>query len=191
MVRTALFIAFISVLPASAQKPGAASAPAGPRSSSTAAAQPTREEILQLFNALDIRQQLGSVADVMKGNMEKMQEAQMPDLTDAQKQKISDLNSEIVGEAFNQDSVNAMLEDLVPIYQKHFTRADIQAVMAFYNSPSGRKFLHEQPQILQDTMTTAVAHLQQRIEKIMTDRNYDGRMRLILAGKAPPSPKRD
>lgn len=45
-----------------------------------------------------------------------------------------------------------MLDDLIPIYQKHFSKSDIDGLVAFYSSPTGQKYLHEMPAITAETM---------------------------------------
>lgn len=41
---------------------------------------------------------------------------------------------------------------IVPVYEKHLSDADIDALTAFYSSPAGRRFVAKQPLILADTM---------------------------------------
>jgi uncharacterized protein len=42
---------------------------------------------------------------------------------------------------------NAVTEQLVVIYDKHFTDDDIKGLLQFYNSPLGRKFAAESPKV--------------------------------------------
>ena len=50
----------------------------------------------------------------------------------------------------------AMKEDIVsmyvPIYVKHVQDADLDAAIAFYSTPSGKRFVKAQPAILQESM---------------------------------------
>ncbi len=43
-------------------------------------------------------------------------------------------------------------ELMIPVYAKHFTRADIQELIRFYESPVGQKFIREQAGVTQDSM---------------------------------------
>jgi hypothetical protein len=43
-----------------------------------------------------------------------------------------------------------IVEAMIPAYQKHFTRGDIEAMNAFYSSPVGQKVLQELPAVLQE-----------------------------------------
>jgi len=41
---------------------------------------------------------------------------------------------------------------MVPIYQKHLTKSDLDAILAFYSSPIGQKLQREQPAMMQEGM---------------------------------------
>ncbi len=54
---------------------------------------------------------------------------------------------------------NEMLSDvselqkmLIPVYQKHFTQSEIRAIIAFYETPAGRKFAEKQVPLSQESM---------------------------------------
>src|SRR5262249_42889308 len=68
------------------------------------------------------------------------------------------------------DIVGAQLDDLInaiiPIYQRHLTKTDIEEMIRFYSSPVGQKLLREQPQIIQESMQAGAAAQQRRIEEM-------------------------
>ena len=45
---------------------------------------------------------------------------------------------------------------MIPAYQKHFTKSDIEAMNAFYSSPVGQKVLQELPAVIQEGNQTAM-----------------------------------
>lgn len=45
-----------------------------------------------------------------------------------------------------------MLDAMVPTYQKHFTKGDMDALIAFYSAPTGQKVLKELPAIMAEAM---------------------------------------
>ena len=47
---------------------------------------------------------------------------------------------------------NALVELIVPIYDKHFTHKDIRGLIAFYESPLGKKLVSKLPQIVKESM---------------------------------------
>lgn len=49
-------------------------------------------------------------------------------------------------------SVIELTDMLVPVYQKHLTIQDINALTSFYNTPIGKKFAEKSPLIMQESM---------------------------------------
>jgi hypothetical protein len=44
------------------------------------------------------------------------------------------------------------VEALIPIYDKYFTREDIDAMISFYRTPVGKKMASVQPKLMQESM---------------------------------------
>ncbi len=51
-----------------------------------------------------------------------------------------------------KSSIIDLTDMLTPIYQRHLTLADIQQLIAFYESPIGKKFAEKTPLITQESM---------------------------------------
>jgi uncharacterized protein len=48
--------------------------------------------------------------------------------------------------------MDEMMQAMIPAYQKHFTKGDIDNLVAFYSSPTGEKLLRETPAIMAEAM---------------------------------------
>jgi hypothetical protein len=59
-----------------------------------------------------------------------------------------------------------MLDAEVPIYEKHFTKGDVNALIAFYSSPTGQKMMRELPEIMSETMQSIMPMIQGQVEGI-------------------------
>lgn len=70
---------------------------------------------------------------------------------------------------------NDLVDMLVPIYAKHLELEDIDALIVFYNSPAGKRFMALQPVIIQESMAVgqkwgeeiarqAIQEMQKRLE---------------------------
>ncbi len=55
--------------------------------------------------------------------------------------------------------IDEMTQAMIPAYQQHFTRSDIEAMNAFYSSPVGEKVLEELPAVMQEGMQAAMPTL--------------------------------
>jgi uncharacterized protein len=51
----------------------------------------------------------------------------------------------------------AILDDLAPVYEKHFTPDELAELVKFYQSPVGRKLVQVQPQLNRDTLKAGQA----------------------------------
>jgi hypothetical protein len=49
-------------------------------------------------------------------------------------------------------NTSELVEMIVPIYDRHLSRKDIQGLITFYSSPVGRKFISVQPQLVAESM---------------------------------------
>ena len=52
----------------------------------------------------------------------------------------------------SKNHVASLISLLVPIYQKHLTQTDIDQLLVFYKSPVGKKFVAQQPAIMEASM---------------------------------------
>jgi uncharacterized protein len=85
---------------------------------------------------------------------------------------------------------NDMLDAMIPVYQKHLTKGDVDAMVAFYQTPTGQKLIKEMPTITAEAMQTMMPLMQKQIAT-MTER-MQGQVAAMLkdsekSGKAKPS----
>jgi hypothetical protein len=64
-------------------------------------------------------------------------------------------------------AIDGMLDDMIPVYQKHLTKGDVDAMGAFYASPTGQKLLREMPPMTAESMQAAGPRIQAMMEKVM------------------------
>jgi len=83
-------------------------------------------------------------------------------------------------------SIDDMLEAVIPIYQRHFTVDDVNAIIAFQNSPVGKKMTSLQPVMMQESVQ-ALTPLQQRAVPELMKRMND-RMEKVLPPTVTPVP---
>jgi len=92
--------------------------------------------------------------------------------------------------AFPWDEV---LEAMVPVYQKHLTKGDINSIVAFYSAPTGQKLLKEMPAMMGEAMQAMMPFLQKQMDT-MTERVQEQVVQMLKesgvkpAAKSPASP---
>jgi len=57
-----------------------------------------------------------------------------------------------------------MMQAMIPAYQKHFTKGDIDSLLAFYSSPTGQKLLREMPAIMGEAMQSMMPIMRKYVE---------------------------
>ena len=62
-----------------------------------------------------------------------------------------------------------MMQAMVPAYQKHFTKGDMDALIAFYSTPTGQKVLQELPAVMGEGMQATMPIMRRSVER-MTER---------------------
>jgi uncharacterized protein len=116
------------------------------------AEKPSREDVLQFLNALHVKramdQMMVGMKKQMKAGVEEGFRHRIPDATPDQLAKASSLFDDV----FSEINTDEMIEAIIPIYQEHISKADLQQVLAFYESPVGQRLLAEQPVMMQESM---------------------------------------
>jgi uncharacterized protein len=60
-----------------------------------------------------------------------------------------------------------MVDAMVPVYQHHLTKSDLESVIAFYRSPAGQKILKEQPAMMAEGMQAGQEIMLKRLPAIL------------------------
>ena len=79
-------------------------------------------------------------------------QAKHPNATPLELRKVAELTGQSMQESFKALSVDELIDAIVPIYQQHFTHADLVTVIEFYSSPTGQKFVKELPAMMAESM---------------------------------------
>lgn len=128
---------------------------------------PSREQILKLFDVMQVRTNVETMLENMKQQARSGAEQgfrhRVPNPTPHQMQELRGMIDDI----FREISVDDLIESVIPVYQRHLTQSDVDAIAAFYASPVGQKFLHEQPAMMREGMQAAASQQQQRMAAIM------------------------
>ncbi len=145
MVSSTLLALFLIAAPAHAKKP-APPPPAPVAAPAAPAAAPIdpafEQDIRQLLAATGAAAMGEQVMDQMIGSMKPMA-PQLPETF------WTELRVEVTGDS--------LIELVVPIYAKHLNPEDVKALLAFYESPAGKKLIAVQPAITAESMEVGQA----------------------------------
>jgi hypothetical protein len=147
----------------------------------------SRQDVLKLFKVMHIHDQMRSVMD----SMTKQQSALVHETMKKRYPQIAEERLEqfdaMMEESMKDFPVDAIIDDLVPVYQKHLTRTDVSAMNVFYSSPTGQKLLREMPAMTSESMQLSYGRMQKQMDAMM-DRMQKMMKEEELNRKAPPTP---
>lgn len=112
------------------------------------------QAVYQLFDVMNLKQER---EDTVK-NMLDIQIRSMPMLGQFRQEMLDFMNKYI--------SYDAMKKDLAGIYLKYFTVDDLKGLVAFYQTPIGKKYLSVSTQLNNDIMNLGARIMQEHREEL-------------------------
>jgi uncharacterized protein len=155
--------------------------------SPSANAPASRQDVLKLFKVMHIHDQMRSVMDSMTKQQSALVHETMkkryPQIAEERLQQFDAM----MEESMKDFPVDAIIDDLIPVYKKHLTRTDVSAMNVFYSSPTGQKLLREMPAMTEESMQLSYGRMQKQMDAMM-DRMQKMMKQEELNRKAPPTP---
>jgi uncharacterized protein len=151
----------------------------------------SKEQIEKLFAVMEVRQQTHRMMDSMVEQMQAMTaatiRARYPQIKPAESAKLNKISDEVL----RGMPLDAMLDDMVPVYQKYLNQSDVDAMIVFYQSPTGKKLISQMPQITQEAMQVSYRHMEKQVDEVM--QKVEDLVKQEQQGgkdqKSPPSPQ--
>jgi uncharacterized protein len=142
------------VLAAPAQQEASADAPA------------SKEDVMKLFAVMKNHDQARSTLEMVMKQMQAMTRAQLkqrhPGITEEDLARMDRESAQFI----KNFPVDELLNDMVPVYQRHLTKSDVDAMITFYASPTGQKLLREMPVISAESVQAAYPRIQRELDAI-------------------------
>lgn len=127
----------------------------------------------------------------VKEQMQVMREQMAPGakLTPSQRADLDKLMHKYMEKAINIYPVDEMIGDLTGIYQEYLSREDVDAMIAFYNSPAGQHLLDAQPKITRELMPVVMQRATERTKLLTAEMMKDIAALKESSGKTQPANK--
>ena len=87
--------------------------------------------------------------------------------------------------------VDEITQAMIPAYQNHFTKGDIEALNAFYSSPVGQKFLEQSPAVMQEGMKAAMPILSKYLSEWKERMSQEVKQMEKNPAEATPAPAKN
>ena len=145
-----------SAHPTQAQKPAPAQAAAAPAQAGSAnsaqSIDPAKEAaIRKMFEVMGTSKMMQQVLGAMSGNMKPMLMSSLP--PGGYREKLADL---FFQRFQSKVRVEQLLDIAVPIYDKYFSKEEVEGLTRFYQTPLGKKALSVLPQSLTEMQTASM-----------------------------------
>ena len=130
-------------------------------------------------------------ASEMGAQMGSMMAQQIAQMSGAETNEALARSAEIAATVVQEVLADAsLLDEIIPIYEKYFTHEEVQQLLAFHESPIGKKSIEVMPQLMAEGMQVgqrwAMRVMPEVQEKVLAQMREDG---LIEPEEAPTEPK--
>jgi hypothetical protein len=140
--------------------------------------QPSKEQLARLFEVMQLKQQMASMMKTLPAMLQQQVSQQLKStlanlpggssLTPDQQAAFDKLMKEYMEKALSLYPADEMISDLSGIYQKHLSKEDVEAMIAFYTSPAGHHLLELTPAVMKEYMPLVMSRTQER-SKALTE----------------------
>ncbi len=131
----------------------------------------SKEDIEKYFAIMRTREMAKTLMDTMSNQARQRLKERIqkkPGMTPEEQARAIQIETDL----FKNLPIDEFIDAMIPIYQKHFTKGDIDGLVTFYSTPTGQKLLNELPSITREGMQAAMPIAQKMVadaEKRMDD----------------------
>jgi len=129
---------------------------------------PTKEDVQRYFEVMHVHDMMLQMIDAMAKPMHQMVHDQYMKDKDKLPDDFEEQMNKMMDGMFKDMPWDEIIQAMVPAYQKHLTKGDLDAIVAFYSSPTGQKILRETPAMMADGMQSMMPILQKYMEKVQS-----------------------
>ena len=148
----------------------------------------TKEDIQKYFEVMHSREMTTKIIDAMLKPMHQMiHEEYLKDKDKLPPDFESRMNKQM-DDFMTSFPFDELFKASVPVYQKHFSKGDIDTFIAFYSTPSGQKLLQEMPAIAAESMQVMMPIMQKHVDS-MKDRMQQQVAQMIKDSKGTSDSK--
>ncbi len=141
--------------------------------------QPTKEQLDKLFEVMRVKEQLASTTQIVPELVKQQFEEELrelerdnPAMSSAnaeQRQALQNMMEKFAERATSLYTADEMIADMGALYQKHLSRTDLDAMIAFYSSPAGQHMVDTVPVIMKEYMPMVIRKTQERMKPLLVE----------------------
>jgi hypothetical protein len=129
----------------------------------------TKEDVERYFQAVHSHDMMLKMVETMSKSRHAMAHEQCQRDKDKLPADCEARINKMMDDMMNAMPFDEMMQAMVPAYQKHFTKGDMDALIGFYSTPTGQKMLQELPAVMSEGMEAMMPILRKNVDR-MTER---------------------
>jgi hypothetical protein len=129
----------------------------------------SKEDVERYFVAVHSHEMMQKMVEAMAKPMHQMTHDQCAKDQDKLPADCEARINKMMDDTMKEMPFDEMMQAMVPAYQKHFTKGDMDTLIAFYSAPTGQKILQEMPSIMAEAMESMMPLMRRSIDR-MTER---------------------
>lgn len=126
----------------------------------------SKADVQRYLDAMHSRDMMTKMVEAMSKPMHKMVHEQFLKDQDKLPPDFEARMNKIMDDMYREMPWDEMLQAMIPAYQKHLTKGDVNHLVAFYSSPTGQKMLREMPQMMSEAMEAIMPIMREQMGKI-------------------------
>jgi len=126
----------------------------------------SKEDVEKYLQAVHSHEMMKQMVEAMSKPMHQMVHDQFVKDKDKLPADFEARMNKIMDDMMKEMPFDDMMDAMVPAYQKHFTKGDMDALTAFYSAPTGQKILRELPAIMSESMETMMPMMRKSMEQM-------------------------
>lgn len=126
----------------------------------------TKEDVQRYLEAMHARDMMRKMIDAMTTPMHQMLHEQFEKDKDKLPVDFEARMNKQIDDYLQNFPWDDILQSMVPVYQKHFTKGDIDHLVAFYSTPTGEKLWREMPAITAESMQAMMPIMKKSIDRL-------------------------
>jgi uncharacterized protein len=148
----------------------------------------TREDVEKYLQAMHSHEMMQNTVKAMMAPMHQMAHEQYLRNQDKLPADFEARMNAFMDDMMSQMPWDEIMDAMIPAYEKHFTKGDVQALTAFYSSPTGQKILAELPAVTAEAMQTMMPIMQKHLEAM--SKRFEQQMAALAQDSQKAQPKK-
>jgi uncharacterized protein len=126
----------------------------------------TKEDIQKYLQIMHSREMMTKMLEAMSKPLHQMVHEQYLKDKDKLPADFEARVNRMTDDMFKSLPLGEIEEAMVPVYQKHLTKGDVDALVAFYSTPTGQKLIKELPAINAEAMQAMMPLLRKSVDEM-------------------------